>query len=57
MSIHLFGIRHHGPGCARSLRLALEALKPDSCWSRGRPTRRRSCRCCATRRWRRRSRC
>jgi hypothetical protein len=29
MSTHLFGIRHHGPGSARSLRLALEALKPD----------------------------
>ena len=29
MSIHIFGIRHHGPGCARSLRLALEELEPD----------------------------
>jgi hypothetical protein len=29
MSTHLFGIRHHGPGSARSLRLALKALKPD----------------------------
>jgi Family of unknown function (DUF5682) len=29
MSTHLFGIRHHGPGCARSLLLALEALDPD----------------------------
>ena len=29
MSIHVFGIRHHGPGCARSLRLALEELQPD----------------------------
>jgi hypothetical protein len=29
MSIHVFGIRHHGPGCARSLRSALEALVPD----------------------------
>ncbi|GLV59875.1 hypothetical protein KDH_66990 [Dictyobacter sp. S3.2.2.5] len=27
--IHVFGIRHHGPGCARSLRAALEKLKPD----------------------------
>ncbi len=25
----LFGIRHHGPGCARSLLAALEALSPD----------------------------
>jgi hypothetical protein len=29
MSVRIFGIRHHGPGCARSLRGALEALKPD----------------------------
>lgn len=27
--IHLFGIRHHGPGSARSLVHALEALQPD----------------------------
>lgn len=26
---HLFGIRHHGPGSARSLRRALEELRPD----------------------------
>jgi uncharacterized protein DUF5682 len=29
MSIHIFGIRHHGPGSARSLREALESLRPD----------------------------
>jgi hypothetical protein len=29
MSIHLFGVRHHGPGSARSLKAALEELKPD----------------------------
>ena len=29
MSLHIFGVRHHGPGCARSLYVALEALKPD----------------------------
>jgi hypothetical protein len=29
MTLHLFGIRHHGPGCARSLLAALEALQPD----------------------------
>jgi Family of unknown function (DUF5682) len=29
MSIHIFGVRHHGPGCARSLRDALEKLEPD----------------------------
>lgn len=28
-AITVFGIRHHGPGCARSLRAALEALAPD----------------------------
>lgn len=27
--LHIFGIRHHGPGCARSLRAALVALEPD----------------------------
>lgn len=26
---HLFGVRHHGPGSARSLEAALEALQPD----------------------------
>ncbi|MBN1310504.1 MAG: hypothetical protein JXB30_03725 [Anaerolineae bacterium] len=26
---HVFGVRHHGPGSARSLRLALEELQPD----------------------------
>ena len=29
MSVHVFGIRHHGPGSARSLRAALDALGPD----------------------------
>ncbi|MEQ9356984.1 DUF5682 family protein [Coleofasciculus chthonoplastes] len=29
MSIHIFGIRHHGPGCARSLCHALHSLNPD----------------------------
>lgn len=27
--VHLFGIRHHGPGSARALRDALAALQPD----------------------------
>ena len=27
--ISLFGIRHHGPGCARSLLTALQALQPE----------------------------
>ncbi|MCA9162144.1 MAG: hypothetical protein KDA62_04165 [Planctomycetales bacterium] len=29
MAVHLFGIRHHGPGCARSLLTALDELRPD----------------------------
>jgi hypothetical protein len=29
MAVHFFGIRHHGPGCARSLAQALVALQPD----------------------------
>ncbi|PWF47935.1 DUF5682 family protein [Massilia glaciei] len=29
MAVHLFGIRHHGPGCARSLAQALDQLQPD----------------------------
>lgn len=28
-SVHIFPIRHHGPGSARSLQQALEALKPE----------------------------
>ncbi|WPV68692.1 DUF5682 family protein [Chitinophaga sp. LS1] len=29
MSIHILGIRHHGPGSARRVRSALEKIKPD----------------------------
>lgn len=29
MAVHIFGIRHHGPGSARSLLTALQQLKPD----------------------------
>ncbi len=29
MSIHILGIRHHGPGSARSVKAFLEKLKPD----------------------------
>ncbi|HVU11397.1 MAG TPA: DUF5682 family protein, partial [Phototrophicaceae bacterium] len=29
MTVHVFGIRHHGPGSARSLLDALEGLQPD----------------------------
>ena len=37
MSVHLFGVRHHGPGCARALRAALEALTPDCVLVEGPP--------------------
>src|SRR5205814_3110337 len=33
----IFGIRHHGPGSARSLREALEALQPDCLLVEGPP--------------------
>ena len=29
MTVHLFGIRHHGPGSARALAAALASLQPD----------------------------
>jgi hypothetical protein len=29
MSVHIFGVRHHGPGCARSQRAARAAHAPD----------------------------
>src|SRR5687767_7380901 len=35
--IHLLGIRHHGPGSARSVRRALEQLKPDCVLVEGPP--------------------
>jgi len=34
---HLFGIRHHGPGCARSLLRAFDALRPDCVLVEGPP--------------------
>ena len=37
MSVHLFGIRHHGPGSARSLLEALEKLEPDCLLVEGPP--------------------
>jgi hypothetical protein len=37
MSIYYFGIRHHGPGCARSLIQALEQLQPDAILIEGPP--------------------
>jgi len=36
-NVHFFGIRHHGPGCARSLLQALEALQPDCLLVEGPP--------------------
>lgn len=36
-SVHFFGIRHHGPGCARSLLQALESLQPDCLLVEGPP--------------------
>ena len=35
--VHLFGIRHHGPGSARSLLRALESLDPDCVLIEGPP--------------------
>ena len=37
MAVHLFGIRHHGPGSARSLQAALDALAPDCVLIEGPP--------------------
>ncbi len=37
MSVHVFGIRHHGPGSARSLERALTVLKPDCVLIEGPP--------------------
>jgi hypothetical protein len=37
MSVHVFGIRHHGPGCARSLSTALRTLAPDAVLVEGPP--------------------
>jgi hypothetical protein len=36
-AVSIFGIRHHGPGSARSLRRALEALQPDAILVEGPP--------------------
>src|SRR5437879_4818919 len=36
-TVHIFGIRHHGPGSARSLRQALEAPEPDCLLVEGPP--------------------
>jgi hypothetical protein len=35
--VHFFGVRHHGPGCARSLIKALDALQPDAVLIEGPP--------------------
>ena len=36
-TVHYFGIRHHGPGCARSLHAALASLQPDCLLIEGPP--------------------
>ena len=36
-TVHILGIRHHGPGSARSLGAALEALRPDAVLVEGPP--------------------
>src|ERR1700722_3221045 len=36
-SVHILGIRHHGPGSARSLGTALAALDPDAVLIEGPP--------------------
>ncbi|UXH79444.1 DUF5682 family protein [Roseateles amylovorans] len=35
--LHFFGVRHHGPGCARSLLRALDSLRPDCVLIEGAP--------------------
>ena len=37
MTVSIFGVRHHGPGSARSLRAALEAWRPDAVLVEGPP--------------------
>jgi hypothetical protein len=37
VSVHVFGVRHHGPGSARSLVRALEDLRPDMILVEGPP--------------------
>jgi len=37
VTVHVFGIRHHGPGSARSLLVGLEGLKPDAVLIEGPP--------------------
>lgn len=37
IAAHIFGVRHHGPGSARSLRRAMEALEPEAVLVEGPP--------------------
>jgi Family of unknown function (DUF5682) len=37
MAVTIFGVRHHGPGCARSLRRALDELRPEAVVMEGPP--------------------
>jgi hypothetical protein len=36
-AVHIFGIRHHGPGSARSVRQAMKSLRPDCVLVEGPP--------------------
>jgi len=37
MTVHLLGVRHHGPGSARAVRVALESARPDAVLIEGPP--------------------
>ena len=37
MPVHVLGVRHHGPGSARSVAAALEELEPDAVVIEGAP--------------------
>lgn len=37
MSVHVLGVRHHGPGSARAVRAELERLRPDAILIEGPP--------------------
>lgn len=37
MSLHVLGVRHHGPGCARSVGEALDRIQPDAVLVEGPP--------------------
>jgi hypothetical protein len=49
--VFLFGIRHHGPGSARRLVEALDALEPVAVLIEGPADASTCCRCSPIRRW------